>query len=71
MLRESAREDLPGFAKDDYLDEETFWSQVESARERAGENARRIQAGDVRHDPKGDGCPAWCDLWPICRVARA
>ena len=71
MLRESAREDLPGFAKDDYLDEETFWSQVESARERAGDNARRIQAGDVRHDPKGDGCPAWCDLWPICRVARA
>ena len=71
MLRESAREDLPGFAKEDYLDEETFWSQVESARERAGDNARRIQAGDVRHDPKGDGCPAWCDLWPICRVARA
>ena len=27
MLRESARDDLPGFAKDDYLDEETFWSQ--------------------------------------------
>ena len=35
------------------------------------EISRRIQAGDVRHDPKGDGCPAWCDLWPICRVARA
>ncbi len=71
MLRESAREDLPGFAKDDYLDEDAFWSQVESARERAAENARRIQAGDVRHDPKGDGCPSWCDLWPMCRVARA
>ena len=71
MLRETAREDLPGFAKDDYLDEDTFWSQVEAARERAADNARRIQAGDVRHDPKGDGCPAWCDLWPICRVARA
>jgi ATP-dependent helicase/DNAse subunit B len=71
MLRESAREDLPGFAKDDYLDEETFWSHVEAARERAAENARRIQAGDVRHDPKGDGCPSWCDLWPMCRVARA
>jgi ATP-dependent helicase/DNAse subunit B len=71
MLRESAREDLPGFAKDDYLDEETFWSQVESARERAAENAGRIRAGDVRHDPKGDGCPSWCDLWPMCRVKRA
>jgi hypothetical protein len=71
MLRETAREDLPGFAKDDYLDEDAFWSQVEAARERAADNARRIQAGDVRHDPKGDGCPAWCDLWPICRVGRA
>ena len=71
MLRESAREDLPGFAKDDYLGEDAFWSQVEAARERAGDNARRIQAGDVRHDPKGDGCPPWCDLWPICRVSRA
>ena len=71
MLRESAREDLPGFAKDDYLDEDAFWSQIETARERAAENARRIRAGDVQHDPKGDGCPSWCDLWPICRVARA
>jgi ATP-dependent helicase/nuclease subunit B len=71
MLRESARDDLPGFARDDYLDEDAFWAEVESARERAGENAQRIKAGDVRHDPKGDGCPAWCDLWPICRVPRA
>jgi ATP-dependent helicase/DNAse subunit B len=71
MLRESSREDLPGFARDDYLDEDAFWSQVEAARDRAADNARRIRAGDVRHDPKGDGCPAWCDLWPICRVPRA
>ncbi len=71
MLRETAREDLPGFAKDDYLDEDAFWSQVEAARDRAADNARRIQEGDVRHDPKGDGCPPWCDLWPICRVPRA
>lgn len=71
MLRESARDDLPGFAKEDYLDEDAFWAQVETARERAATNARRIQGGDVQHDPKGDGCPAWCDLWPMCRVARA
>jgi RecB family exonuclease len=71
MLRVSAREDLPGFAKDDYLDEDAFWAQVESARERAATNAERIRAGDVRHDPKGDGCPSWCDLWPMCRVERA
>ncbi len=71
MLREESREDLPGFAREDYLDEETFWSQVESARGRAADNAHRIREGDVRHDPKGDGCPAWCDLWPMCRVPRA
>jgi len=71
MLRESAREDLPGFARDDYLDEEAFWAQAEAARDRARTHAERIRAGDVLHDPKGDGCPAWCDLWTICRVARA
>jgi len=71
ILRESSREDLPGFARDDYLDDETFWRHVETARERAGTYAQRIRAGDVRHDPKGDGCPAWCDLWTICRVPRS
>ena len=71
MLRSSAREDLPGFAKDDYLDDDAFWAQAESARDRAADYAERIRAGDVRHDPKGDGCPAWCDLWTVCRVPRA
>jgi ATP-dependent helicase/DNAse subunit B len=71
MLRDSAKEDLPGFARDDYLGEDAFWAQVESARELAAANATRIRAGDVRHDPKGDECPAWCDLWPICRVPRS
>ena len=71
MLRESSRDDLPGFRPDDYLDEETFWSHVDTARERASTYAQRIRAGDVRHDPKGDGCPQWCDLWTICRVERS
>jgi ATP-dependent helicase/DNAse subunit B len=71
MLRASARDDLPGFARDDYLEDDAFWEQVGTARERAAEYAQRIRAGDVRHDPKGDGCPSWCDLWTICRVPRA
>ena len=72
LLRESAREDgIPGFAKNDYLDEDAFWTQVEGARTTALGMAERIRAGDVRHDPKGEGCPAWCDLWPVCRVRRA
>ena len=71
MLRASAREDLPGFARDDYLDEEAFWGQVETARSVAAANAGRIRAGDVVHDPRGGECPSWCDLWPMCRVPRA
>jgi ATP-dependent helicase/DNAse subunit B len=71
MLRVSASDDLPGFRDNDYLADDTFWTQVEIARERAATYAQRIRAGDVRHDPKGDGCPAWCDLWTICRVDRA
>ena len=45
MLRESARDDLPGFSRDDYLGEDEFWANVESARERAGANAQRIRRG--------------------------
>ncbi len=72
LLREGAREDgLPGLADNDYVDDDTFWTRVEAAREKAREFAVRIQEGDVRHDPKGDECPAWCDLWTVCRVRRA
>jgi hypothetical protein len=71
ILRGESTEDLPGFMKADYLDEEPFWASIETARERAYGYAQRIRAGDVRHDPKGDECPAWCDLWSMCRVERA
>jgi ATP-dependent helicase/DNAse subunit B len=71
ILRGESEEDLPGFARADYLDEEAFWASIETARERAYGYAQRIRAGDVRHDPKGGECPAWCDLWSMCRVARA
>jgi ATP-dependent helicase/DNAse subunit B len=72
ILRAEAREDgVPGFAKNDYLDEEAFWSQVGRARELAVGIVERIRTGDVRHDPKGGDCPTWCELWPMCRVKRA
>jgi len=71
LLHADAAGDLPGFQRNDYLPEDEFWSLVETARERARGYAERIRAGDVRHDPKGDGCPAWCDLWTMCRVERA
>ncbi len=72
LLRADAKEDvLAGYSRNDYLDEEAFWSQVESARTTARELAGSIRVGDVRHNPKGGECPAWCDLWPMCRVDRA
>ena len=74
LLREDAREDgLPaaaGLSAKDYVDDETFWSRVETARGKAREFAARIREGDVRHDPRGDECPAWCDLWTVCRIRR-
>ena len=72
LLRAEAKEDvLAGYSRNDYLDEDAFWSQVETARTTARELAENIQAGNVRHNPKGGECPAWCDLWPMCRVDRA
>ena len=53
LLREEARDDLPGFVSTDYLDEDEFWQQVETGKERATSLVERIRAGDVEHDPKG------------------
>ncbi len=72
LLRAEALDDvLAGYVKSDYLDDDAFWGQVESSKETARSLAQRIRSGDVRHDPKGGECPSWCDLWPMCRVARA
>jgi ATP-dependent helicase/DNAse subunit B len=72
LLRANAREDgVPGFAKNDYLDEDAFWSQVERARELAVGIVDRLRSGDVKHDPKGGDCPTWCELYSMCRIRRA
>jgi hypothetical protein len=73
LLRASAKEDgVPGFARNDYKDEDEFWAQIARAEDHARGFVDRIRAGDVRHDPLGDaGCPPWCDLAPLCRVKRA
>jgi hypothetical protein len=62
---------LPGYSRNDYLDEDAFWASVDNARAKAHELAQRIREGDVRHDPKGRECPPWCDLWSMCRVERS
>ena len=72
LLRAEAKEDgIPGFSRNDYLDEEAFWGQVERAEDLARGFVGRIRAGDVAHDPKGGDCPPWCELWRMCRVSRA
>ena len=72
LLRADARDEaVPGYARNDYLNDDAFWRQVETARAKASELAQRIRSGDVKHDPRGGECPQWCDLWPMCRVARA
>jgi ATP-dependent helicase/DNAse subunit B len=71
LLHADAADDLPGYQRNDYLSDEEFWALVNTARERAHTYAMRIRAGDVQHDPKGSECPAWCDLWSMCRVSRA
>ena len=72
LLRADARDDgVPGFAKNDYRDEDEFWAQVERARALAVGIVERIRRGDVRHDPKQGDCPTWCELAPMCRVRRA
>ena len=72
LLRADAREDgVPGYSRNDYLDEDAFWGQVERSRDLALGLVERIRNGDVRHDPRGGACPSWCELWPMCRVKRA
>ncbi|MGB2875658.1 MAG: PD-(D/E)XK nuclease family protein [Gaiellaceae bacterium] len=72
LLRKEAEEDgVPGYSRNDYVDEETFWGQIDRAQEHARGIVERVRAGDVRHDPKGGSCPTWCSLWPMCRVKRS
>ncbi len=72
LLRAEARKDgVPGFQRNDYLDENAFWGQVALAEQRARTIVGRIRNGDVRHDPKGGDCPDWCELWSMCRIKRA
>src|SRR5579885_2116078 len=53
LLHADAAEDLPGYTRSDYLDDEQFWSLVETARERARGYVERIREGDVQHDQIG------------------
>jgi RecB family exonuclease len=71
LLRVDAKDEvLAGYSPRDYVEDDAFWRQVETARDNARGLAQRIRGGDVRHDPRGGECPQWCQLWPMCRVRR-
>lgn len=70
MLRD-ATERVEGFDPQDYLNPVRFDEMMDTARDVAVEAVERIRTGDVRHDPRGGECPTWCDLWRMCRKARA
>jgi ATP-dependent helicase/DNAse subunit B len=61
---------VPGFAAGDYVEPEVFDDALAAARDTAVGLVERIRRGDVRHDPTNGECPAWCDLWRICRKRR-
>ncbi len=66
-----ADDGVPGFMRNDYLDEEEFWGGIERAQEHARGVVGRIREGDIRHDPRGGSCPTWCELWSVCRIKRS
>ncbi len=71
LLRRSAKEDgVPGYSRNDYVDEDEFWAKIAGAQEAARGIVGRIRAGDVRHDPREGTCPSWCELAPMCRIRR-
>ena len=72
LLRSTAKEDgVPGYSRNDYVDEEDFWARVGRAQDAAREIVRAMREGDVYHDPREGTCPSWCQLAPMCRVKRA
>ena len=72
LLREELIEDLgpldprPG----DHLADEDFDEALAAARERAGEIASEIQAGEIGRRPINGKCPDYCTFQPICRRER-
>src|SRR4029453_7462149 len=71
LLRASAKEELPGYTRTDYLADDEFFERLGGARALAHDLGERIREGDIAHDPRGGSCPTWCDLWTVCRVKRA
>ena len=57
MLRAEARDDLPGFKPNDYLDEEQFWAQVEPGARARALGGQADPRGRRRARPEGRRVP--------------
>ena len=69
MLRDEARDDLPGLQGERLPRRgDVLGAGRDGARARARLRRSGSAAATSRHDPKGGECPAWCDLWTMCRV---
>ncbi len=54
----------------DFLEPDVFDEVLDGARDRAAEIVAGMRAGFVDRNPRGDQCPTWCALAPICRIER-
>ena len=70
LLRTSKRETLPGYVGPTTSTRRRSGARSRAPTRRRGRSPDASARGDVEHDPKGGECPAWCDVWPMCRVAR-
>ncbi len=62
----------PHIPREDLLEHDAFEAVLAEARAEAGRRIERMQAGDVRHDPRDERkqCNGYCQYRGICRVAR-
>ncbi|MEO7198145.1 MAG: PD-(D/E)XK nuclease family protein, partial [Solirubrobacterales bacterium] len=54
----------------DFLEPEAFEEVLEGARSRAAEIVAGMRGGVIARAPRGDECPTWCAMAPICRIER-
>jgi ATP-dependent helicase/DNAse subunit B len=72
LVVKDAAAELAGFelVRTDWLSQEDFTGQLESASVAATAAVRRMRAGDIDRDPIGGECPRYCAYAPICRRER-
>jgi hypothetical protein len=66
-VREDAAEDIGGVQKNDRKEDPEFEEQLVRARERVGELAARMRAGEVRPCPETCAWNGGCSYPSICR----